>query len=231
MKKVIGSLLATLLGGALLVYSATRSLDFISATLPPDRQILAWFGLAALDGGLVAWMLNFLYGAKGGFQRAIAILMVMVDFVGAVAMFTLDTLYNTGQAGMTAAMSKNDLQTSVLALSAVIALNIAATVAHHIMDPDNRQRMAEEDAQDQIEEQALKKIGENIPALAASLAPDLANDVLSDIRGRYASGLKIGRNGRSQLPKPAKNDGNLLANNTTSTIEIASTDEGNPTRR
>ena len=238
MKKAIGTMLATLLALALLVYSAMRSLDFISLTLPPDKQVLAYFGLAALDGGLVIWLLNFLYGAKGGYQRGISILMVIVDFIGAVAMFTLDTLYNTGQAGMTAAMTPQEMQTAVLALSGIIALNIGATVAHHIMDPDNRQRMAEEDAADKIEEEALKKISDSIPALAASLSEDLATDVLSDIRGRYASGLKIGRNGRAQLPKPASR---LPAHTQTNAFdagnqpEITGNDEqdlpANPTRR
>jgi hypothetical protein len=51
MIKKIGVLLVTLLGGALLVYSASRSLDFIELTLPDDRKILAYFGLAALAGG------------------------------------------------------------------------------------------------------------------------------------------------------------------------------------
>ncbi len=54
MFKKLGQISATVLAGLLLVYSATRSLDFISLTLPADKQILAWFGLAALDGGLIA---------------------------------------------------------------------------------------------------------------------------------------------------------------------------------
>ena len=69
--------------------------------------------------------------SRGGWQRAISMIMVLVDLLGAVAMFTADTLYQTGQSGMTAAMSPETVQTAVLALSGVIALNIAATVAHH----------------------------------------------------------------------------------------------------
>ena len=69
-------------------------------TLPADKQVLAYFGLAALDGGLLAWLLAYLHGSHGGWQRGIAIMMVLVDFIGAVAMFTLDTIYNTGKAGL-----------------------------------------------------------------------------------------------------------------------------------
>lgn len=185
MFKKIGALLVTVLGLALLVYSATRSLDFISMTLPPDRQILAYFGLAALDGGLLAWLLAFLYGSRGGWQRGISLLMVVVDLLGAVAMFTLDTLYNTGKAGMTAAMTADEIQTAVLALSAIIALNIAATVAHHLTEPDRLRAMAEEEAFARVEEETLRQISANANRLAAELAPQLAADWMQQTTARY----------------------------------------------
>jgi hypothetical protein len=86
MFKKLGILTVLVLGFILLVYSATRSLDFIRLTLPADRAILAYFGLAALDRGLVAWLLSYLYGSRG-WQRVIAFVMILVDLVGAVAMF------------------------------------------------------------------------------------------------------------------------------------------------
>lgn len=192
MAKRIGGLLVLLLGGALLVYSATRSLDFIMLTLPADKQILAWFGLAALDGGLVAWILAYLYGSRG-WQRAISLLMVLVDLVGAVAMFTLDTLYQTGQNGMTATLTPDEIQTAVLALSGVIALNIAATVAHHLTDPDQLKAQAQEEAFDKVESATLKQISENADQLAAQVAPMLAQDWAENAKARYLANLGTGR--------------------------------------
>jgi len=193
MFKKIGMLLITVLGGALLVYSATRSLDFIELTLPPDRKILAYFGLAALDGGLVAWLLSYLYGSRGGWQRAISILMVCVDVAGAVVMFTLDTLYNTGKAGMTKAMTPEELTNAVLALSGVIALNIIATIAHHLTDPDNLRTQAEEEAFAKVEEATLKQISSNADTLAAQLAPTLAADWMNQTRARYMAFVGTGK--------------------------------------
>ena len=217
MKKWIGKFLVTLLGGALLVYSAMRSLDFISLTLPADKQILAYFGLAALDGGLVFWLLSFLYGSSGGAQRGVSILMILVDFIGAVGMFTLDTLYNTGKAGMTQAMDANDLQSAVLALSLVIALNIAATVAHHILDPEQRKVMAEEEAFSKIEDMAIGKISENAQQLAAELAPQIAEDWMTVTRANYANILARGKNRKTaslpsltQAAPPVIVDANVL---------------------
>jgi hypothetical protein len=195
MIKKIGSLLVTVLGLLLLVYSATRSLDFITLTLPADRQILAYFGLAALDGGLVCWLLAYMYGCKGGWQRAIALLMVVIDLVGAVSMFTLDTLYNTGKAGMTAQLSTQDIQTAVLALSGVVALNIASTIAHHLLDPDKLREHAEQEAFSKVEERALAQITKDAESLAAELTPIMASDWIANARARYMMAI-----GKRALP-------------------------------
>lgn len=193
MFKKIGALIVTLLGLVLLVYSATRSLDFIMLTLPADRQILAYFGLAALDGGLIAWILAYLYGSRGGWQRGVSVLMILVDLVGAVAMFTMDTLYNTGKSGMTAALKPDELQTAVLALSGIIALNIAATIAHHLTDPDKLREQAEEEAFSKVEDATLKQISQNANQLAAQLAPTLAADWMQNTQARYIAHLGTGR--------------------------------------
>ena len=193
MFKKLGSMLVLVLGGALLAYSASRSLDFIALTLPADKAILAWFGLAALDGGLIAWALSYLYGSRGGWQRAISLLMVLVDLVGAVAMFTADTLYQTGQSGMTTAMTADQIQTAVLALSGIIALNIAATVAHHLTDPDKLREQAEEEAFAKVEDATLRQISQNADQLASQVAPMLATDWMQNTRARYLANLGTGR--------------------------------------
>jgi hypothetical protein len=193
MFKKIGQLIATVLGLVLLVYSATRSLDFIGLTLPADRQILAWFGLAALDGGLIAWLLAYLYGSRGGWQRAIALIMVLIDLLGAVAMFTLDTLYQTGKSGMTQALTPDEIQAAVLALSGVIALNIAATVAHHLTDVDKLKEQAEEEAFAKVEDKTLKQITDNAEQLAAEVAPILAADWVQNTRARYLANIGTGK--------------------------------------
>jgi hypothetical protein len=119
--------------------------------------------------------------------------MVLVDLVGAVAMFTLDTLYNTGKAGMTTALTADQLQTAVLMLSAVIGLNIAATVAHHMTNPDQLREQAEEEAFDKVETATLKQISKNADQLAAQLAPTLAADWMQNTRARYMSYVGTGK--------------------------------------
>lgn len=211
MFKKIGSLLVTLLALALLVYSATRSLSFISLTLPPDRQILAWFGLAALDGGLICWLLAYLYGSRGGWQRGISLLMVIVDLAGCVLMFTADSLYETGKAGLTTVFTADEMFMFVIALSGIIAINIAATVAHHLTDPDKLKDQQEEEAFAKINELAVKKLSENADALAAELAPQIADDWQRQTRAKYMN--LLGKSNGFALPSPTDNAIEVIATN------------------
>lgn len=194
MFKKLGQISATILAGLLLIYSATRSLDFIGLTLPPDKQILAWFGLAALDGGLIAWTLTYLYGSKG-WQRPIAFGMVVIDLLGVIAFFTLDTLYNTGQTGMTVTLTPDEIFYAVLALSGVIGLNIMASVASHLMSPEALRAQAEEEADDKIETATLEQITKNADALASEVAPIVASDWINKKRVQHMAKI-----GSVQLP-------------------------------
>jgi hypothetical protein len=189
MKKAISTLLLTVLGLALLVYSAARSLNFIQATLPADKQILAFFGLAALDGGLLLWLGYFLNGAAGPWQRGTSLLMIGLDLLGAVAMFTLDTLYESGETGLTVALTAEEIRTAILALSGVIALNIAAVVFCHVMDPEARKKRSKEEAQDKIEDKALAKIGESAELLAENLSNDIAAAWQAEIMATYRAAM------------------------------------------
>lgn len=191
MKKAIGMILAIILGLGLLLYTASRSVDFIQQTLPVSQQILAYFAIFALDGGLIIWLLNYLFGARGGWQHAICILMVLVDFTGIAIFFTLDTLLNTGESGMTTALDQNTIRTGLLALSLIISANIGAVVAHHLTDPETRRKMAEEEAQGQIEDETVKLLSRNSKRLAVKLAPRLSDDWLTAIEKRNVSQLSV----------------------------------------
>jgi hypothetical protein len=188
-KKAIATLLVTALAGALLVYAGMRSLDFIQLTLSADKQILAYFALAATEGGIVFWLLYFLSAARGGWQRGISLLMIIVDFVGSVALFTADTLLRSGEAGLITALAPEEMRSIILAMSGVIALNVAATIACHIFEPDTQKAQAIEEGQGEIDAQTLRKISEIAPSLAAELAPQIASEWAERTRAKYLSNM------------------------------------------
>jgi len=195
MAKKLGSIMVFVLGAVLLVYSASRSLNFIELTLPADQKNLAYFGLAALDGGLIGWTLSYLKGSKG-WQRAVALIMAVVDLFGVIGMFTLDTLYNSGTAGLTKAMDAQQMTNAILALSGIIGLNIVATVIHHMVDPESLREQAEEEAFDKVESATLKQIAHNADTLAAQLAPTLAADWMRQTQARYMANVGTAQVGK-----------------------------------
>jgi hypothetical protein len=195
MAKKLGSIMVFVLGAVLLAYSASRSLNFIELTLPADQKGLAYFGLAALDGGLIGWTLSYLKGSKG-WQRAIALIMAMVDLIGVIGMFTMDTLYNSGEAGLTKAMDAQQMTNAVLAMSVIIGLNIAATIFHHMVDPESLREQAEEEAFDRVESATLKQIARNAEQLAAQLAPTLAADWMRQTQARYMANIGTAQVGK-----------------------------------
>ena len=200
MTKKIAMLSVTVLGVALLIYSASRSISFISNTLPDDRQILAWFGLAALDGGMIAWALVYIYNAYG-WQRPIALIMAVADMGGAFVMFTMDTLYQMGKNDMIKALTQDELRTAALALSFVIAANIAATLAYHLLDPRKRLQAATVEVLENIDDEVIRHLGEHASELAGKIGPTVADDLIGRIREQYLTRFSTG--GQAPLPLPA----------------------------
>lgn len=175
MRQKMSTALITVMGVALLIYTASRTLSFLRMTLPASSQDTAYLALVAFDGGLLLWTLYYLHGARGPWQRGISALMVMVDLAGVVIGFAADTMWTAAGHGL-AQMAQSDAQTAILAMVAIIALNVAAVVVCHLTSPDALLAQAEEEARDKITIATLQQIGQNAVQLASELAPKLAAD-------------------------------------------------------
>lgn len=175
MKQKMSTALITVMGVALLIYTASRTLSFLRMTLPAASQDTAYLALVAFDGGLLLWTLYYLHGARGPWQRGIAALMVVVDLIGVIVGFAADTMWTASGFGLTK-MSTGDAQSAILAMVAIIALNVAAVVVCHLTSPAALLAQAEEEARDKITVATLEQIGQNAVQLAAEVAPKLAAD-------------------------------------------------------
>ena len=204
----------------LFVYAASRSLDFIQATLPADQQILGYLGLLATGGGAIAWLAVFLFYAAGTGQKGLSILFVVIDLLGEFAMFTFDTLYRSGEAGMIATLTADEIRLVVIGLSVLIALNIAASFAFHLLDPETGKRMKEESAKDVLDTAVLAEIEKKAPQLAERMTPQIVHEWEQDFASRFGDmsslGLgRVGKNGKkpekvyafnSTIPSPIEKD-------------------------
>lgn len=190
--KSIATVLFYVISGALLVYAAARSLDFIHATLPADQQLIGYLGLAATSGGMLAWLLLFMYKAEGIGQKVTAGIMTVLDMLGEFGLFTMDTLYQTGKSGMIEGLAAEEIRLVVLGLSGLIALNILATVLFHLLEPENIKRMRESFVRDQLEDKALKEIETRGDEIAQRLAPQIAKQWADQFETRFADMQALG---------------------------------------
>ena len=54
--------------------------------------------------------------------------MVLIDFAGEAALFTMDTLYRSAENGLVSQMTQSEIRIVIPGMSALIALNIFATI-------------------------------------------------------------------------------------------------------
>jgi hypothetical protein len=180
------------IAGGLMVYAALRSLHFIQMSLPADSQLLGYLGLLATSGGMLGWLLVFLHKAAGVWQKVISFVMIGVCAAGEVALFALDTLYVTGEFGLIAAMTPEEVRAVLLGLSGLIAANILATVAYHIFEPENMRDMKEGFVKDRLETEAMKIIEKRGEEIARELAPRIAEQWAADFEARFQDMQALG---------------------------------------
>lgn len=209
----IANVLFYVVSGSLLIYAASRSIDFITATLPPDQQIIGYLGLAATSGGMIAWLLLFLYTAEGIGQRVTAGIMTVLCMVGEFGLFTMDTLYQTGESGMIEQLTPESIRGVILALSGLIAANILATVVFHLLEPENMKRMRESSVRDQLEAKTLKEIETRGDELAQKLAPQIAKQWVDQFENRFADmhALGLGSSDAKKEEAPPKTPNTVSA--------------------
>lgn len=188
MRSKIALLLVTMMGLALLGYTAIRTLDLVQLTLPADQQAVGYLALVAFDGGLIGWTLFYLHGAKGAWQRGIAALMIAVSLAGVLLGFGADTFYQANERGTLAQLDPALVATAIWGMVLIIGANVGAVTAVHLTDPEARRQQAEEEARDRITETALRQIQQNAERLAAELAPQLGAAWLSEMRAQYTAG-------------------------------------------
>ena len=218
LKKGIAITLFYVITGALLVYAASRSVDFINRTLPQNQQVIGLLALAATSGGSVAWLMLFLYSARGTGQKVIAAIMVGVDLVGEFALFTFDTLLYSGNSGMIAALPREDVQMVIIGLSALIAINIAATFAYHLTEPENVKNMREAAVRDELENKALAMIEKRGEELVANMAPKIADEWLKEFESKFTDYRTLGLGGTPAFSKSARRPNIALLENKAVTI-------------
>ena len=190
--KFVAMVAFLVIGGGLLVYAASRSLDFVQTTLPSNDQALGYFALLATSGGMIGWLLVFLYRADGIIQRGTALLMVLIDFLGEAALFTMDTLYRSGENGLVGQMTQDEIRMVILGMSALIAINIFATIVFELGRMEVLKEIAEGAARDLVMFKALARIEKDSETVADEMMEDIVNQWRGNFRSAFGSADKLG---------------------------------------
>jgi len=151
--------------------------------LPADAQVLAYIGLAGLDGGLIAWTIFRLKSARGEAQNAISLLMVIIQLAGVAITSIGDSLMRTAGA----VMPEYVLLAVTWGVPAIIAVNIVAYTAVHLTDPGAAIERARREMEDEIKRQTADQIRSNASTLAGTIAPGAAAHHAAQIRAQIGS--------------------------------------------
>jgi hypothetical protein len=178
-------LVVAIMALVLLLFTASRTYDLISQFLPPGQSIFAFLALVAFDGGLLGWSFFFAHGARGQWQRAIALLMVILSLVSVGVSSIADMYISSAAKGLVASLPEMARVAVLLFVGLVVFANVAAFFLVHITEPGQMKAMATEAARDQIEAATLREIMKRAPAAAANIAPELADSWVRDIYQQY----------------------------------------------
>lgn len=155
---------------AVFLWTASLTLAEVRAILPND-PITNYFALALFDGGAIAWLGAWLYHARGIFQRAISLSLMVIDLLG-VILLSAGRLLGGGQ---TLTEAPENLGIAVV-YGVVIAtlINLAAIYAFHTTDPDTIEEIETSILEDTLRDEALSQAKASIESEAQQLGAILA---------------------------------------------------------
>ncbi len=149
----IGDIIVLLLDAVLLIYTAWRSYDFLSTTVPSGFEILGLVGLWGLDIGAIAWSLVWIFGSSTKYQDWTSMAFFLLDLAGVILTSLTDSLmYGAKDGAMTNVLSG----VSTVAIPLIVVANVVAGFIYHMTSPRTK-AMREERA---AEAEHRRKMGE-----------------------------------------------------------------------
>lgn len=139
----IGDLIVLLLDAVLLIYTAWRSYDFLSTTVPSGFEILGLIGLWGLDIGAIAWSLVWIFGSSTKYQDWTSMSFFIIDLVGVILTSITDSLMYGAQDG---AMTNVLSGIATVAIPLVVVSNVVAGFIYHMTSPATKARRDERKA-------------------------------------------------------------------------------------
>jgi len=173
-------------------WTCSLTVSFVGRVLP-GGQVEPYLALAVFDGGALTWLLVFLGHAKGLGQRAIALLMLVMDLLG-VGVMCIAELFLGGQNFTTAPENLGMIAVWVIGIWTFV--NLAAGYAIHVLSPSAHEEITKGVALDRVRESGLRQLEAKLEVLGAELADEMGSDLLQEA----LRDLGLRQRGPRQLP-------------------------------
>lgn len=182
MTKTFAKFLFYFVATSLFVWTSYLTYSFVAAVMPNAHFLVPLFSLVVFDIGTIAWLKVFLDQAEGSGQRATAIGLTAVDFLG-VGLMTLSEVFLGGQSF--AAAPENLGEYAVWGIAIWTIINVGGVIAFHALDPDARRKMAIRAEMDAVTEEAYMQLQskrrENSAVLAHQISEGMMRQVEHDL--------------------------------------------------
>lgn len=162
----------------LVLWTGSLTYTFVAAALPQTHWLVPLFALVVFDVGMLAWLKVFLDYAEGSGQRAVALLMCLIDFLG-VGLMVLAEILLGGQTLVEAPASLGEYAIWGIALWTVA--NVGAVVVFHLLHPDTRRKMALRTEMDLVFDEALSKLSTKRANISGQLSDQLSDGMLTQL--------------------------------------------------
>lgn len=174
MKRTGSKIVFGLISVVILLWTASLTVSFLSSVLPSSFWAVPYLGLVVFDGGMIGWMIVYLYNAEGSAQRTLAIGLTVFNLIG-VGLMTVAEIVLGGQ---TLTETPAMLGTAAIwGIGIWTFVNVAGIVAYHLSSPDARIAAAIQDEKDALVGEALANMRDRRHANAAQLSAAMGSQM------------------------------------------------------
>lgn len=160
------------------LWTASLTLGEVKQILPGDA-LTPLFALALFDGGAAAWLFSWIGHARGIAQRAISLIMLVIDLFG-VGLLTAARLFTGGQ---TLTEIPKEIGSYVIwGIVGATLVNLVAMYAFHITDPDVMDSIEMGLLNDTLRNESTKQAKSNIEAEAQRLGAIMASRATAQLK-------------------------------------------------
>jgi hypothetical protein len=168
----------------LILWTGSLTYSFVAGVLPDAHWAMPLFALVVFDVGMIAWLKVFIDYAQGSGQRAVSLVMCLVDFMG-VGLMVLSEIFLGGQSLVAAPQNLGEY--AVWGIGIWTVANVAGVIAFHLLHPETRKKMALRTEMDAVFDEALTKLQTKRARISGHLSDQLSDGMLAQLTAELAA--------------------------------------------